>query len=213
MAERHAHGTTTFLALPASVVADAIGAMRAGWTVGIVAAFRAGSAGFGRAADEIGAAFDRFLTRIGFAKSAVVALFGAAGSNGNTFTLAAFLVLAAFARADASGARTTLAAIAIVTAFRAVPAFTRRAAEEIVTTIPLCAGTAGDQAGIARVAATRARGDAFALAAFLILGARAAALSLDANLASTRTTGIAAAFGAVAPAVGAFAAFLLIRAL
>lgn len=138
---------TTLLALAAFAIAGAIGAMRAGRAIAIVAAFSAGGAVLGGAADEIGAALHPVLTRIGFAQGAIVAFAGAAGPDRHTFAFAALLTLAAFAVANAARAETTCAAITVVAAFRAIAALATRAAEEIVAAVPLGAGTVRDRAG------------------------------------------------------------------
>jgi hypothetical protein len=193
------------LALATFAIADAIGAIRAGWAIAVVTAFSAGGAVLGGAANEIGAALHPILARIGFAQGAIVAFAGAAGPDRHTFALAALLTLAAFTVADAARAEAACAAVAVMTAFRAIAALATRAAEEIVAAVPLGAGTVRDRAGFTRIAAAGPVGHTGVLAALLSLGARADTRATRANFAITRAIGIRAAFTAPAPA-GRFAA-------
>jgi hypothetical protein len=109
--------------------------------------------------------------------------------------------LAALAEADAAGAETARSTVVVAAAFRAVASLTPRAAEQIVATVALRAGAIGDGAGLARFAAAGAKRNAFVVATFLALAARAGARALDADFAFARAIGIVAAFLAGAAAV------------
>jgi hypothetical protein len=176
-----------FLALATFAVADAVGTVRAGWAVAIVATLSAGGAVLGGAANEIGAAFHPIFARIGFAQGAIVAFLGAAGPNRNAIAVATLLALAASTVTDAPRAKGARAAVAIVAAFGAIPAFATRAAEQILTAVALGAGTVGDRAGFTRIAAAGPYRDAALAAALLVLFAGVDAAAGGADVARGRT--------------------------